>query len=105
LEKPERTSIDQRNWKWVIHGGYTSKPLPISPQVLHSKPKTLHKLYPENVTSSFIPRQTLPAPAVSTPNTIHPNHLSVCLPDPSILTWHQFLYLVCPSILFWLRTW
>ena len=51
-------------------------PLPVSPQLFHSKLKTLlfNKSYPDSSSSpTFLP--------VSIPNTIHHSRLTFCLPD------------------------
>src|SRR6218665_2455177 len=67
-----------------------TQPLAISPQLFQSKLKTLlfNKSYPDLSSSPT----SLP---VSTPNTIHHSHLTVCLPDSLDLT-------RCLSILFWI---
>ena len=55
-----------------------TSPLAISPQVFHSKLKTLlfHKAYPDP-----IPSLPLTSLAISTPSIIHLSRLTVCLPD------------------------
>jgi len=67
-----------------------TSPLAISPQLFHSKLKTLlfSKSYPDSSSS----HASLP---VSTPNTIHHSSLTVCLHDSPDLD-------RCLSILFWL---
>src|SRR6218665_1218517 len=67
-----------------------ASPLAISPQLFHSKLKTLllSKSYPDSSSPPYLP-------SVSTPNTIHDSRLTVCLPDSLDLD-------RCLSILFWL---
>ena len=61
-------------------------PLAISPQLFHSKLKTLlfSKSYPDSSSSSYS------FPPISTPNTIHHSHLTLWILAP------------CLSIFFWL---
>src|SRR6218665_1013076 len=72
-----------------------TSPLAISPQLFHSKLKTLlfNKSYPDLSSSPYLP----PPPPVSPPNAIHHSRLTVCLPDSLDLT-------RCLSILFWTST-
>src|SRR6218665_1115988 len=66
-----------------------TSPLAISPQLFHSKLKTLLS---NPILIHRHPHASLP---VSTPNTIHHSRLTVCLPDSLGLD-------RCLSILFWL---